>query len=62
LLIADGLSVWNSFSANPEARVDSVDKIDLLLSIFAQFRETLRQQIELIERDQFSAPRRKRST
>jgi hypothetical protein len=46
------------FLGNPEARVDSIDKIDLLLSIFAQFRECLKAQIELIDREQFSSAHR----
>lgn len=46
------------FLGNPEARVDSVDKIDLLLSIFAQFRECLKAQIELIDKEQFSSAHR----
>jgi len=48
------------FLGNPEARVDSMDKIDLLLNILVQFRETLKKQIELIERAQFNESHRKR--
>lgn len=47
------------FLGNPEARVDSLDKIDLLLSILCQFRETLKKQIELIEGAPLKDSRRK---
>lgn len=47
------------FLGNPEARVDSIDKIELLLNIMVQFRECLKKQIELIERDQFQGTRKR---
>jgi hypothetical protein len=54
-VIADcrGVISLEFFLGNPETSVDSIDKIDLLLSIFAQFRECVKAQIELIEERNF---------
>ncbi|MCA1578259.1 MAG: hypothetical protein LC794_12955 [Acidobacteria bacterium] len=50
------------FLGGPQARVDSMDKIDLLLNVLGQFRETLKTQIQLIESAPIPDSRRKRST
>jgi hypothetical protein len=38
------------FLGNPESRVNSLQKLDLLIGIFIQYRECLQTQIDLIEK------------